>query len=345
MAPKRKNAETLAYTIRRDVERGWMNQRSPGTFSRMRARGKAAPVPAPTWGIRRVAFNRQKYGHHLLIDVAWVNELVGFIIGAPHALEFFEIIVVTRGAGSLWIDSQRHPVSPGCVFFTSPGQVRCWNTEGLDGLCLFFEDAFIKEFLRDDAFLDRLPYFRARPEHAALRLSSATLRRLRTRLTSMRDELAHRRRDSLDLLRAQLHEALIVLSRAYAVAYDTAPQRTIHPVVTRFLGLIERHDARVHHVAEYAETLAVAPGHLSALCQRYLGQSAKRIVDQATATRACRMLLYTDESIERVAGALGFNDPSYFSRFFRRETLQTPKAFRESARRRSSGESELDSSD
>jgi AraC family transcriptional regulator, transcriptional activator of pobA len=40
------------------------------------------------------------------------------------------------------------------------------------------------------------------------------------------------------------------------------------------------------------------------------------------------MLLYTDESAARVAASLGFDDPSYFSRFFRRETGQTPKEFR-----------------
>jgi AraC-like DNA-binding protein len=299
----------------------------------MRGPRTIAPLGAPEWRYRRIAFDRQKYGRHLLIDVAWVSELTGFIIGAPHALEFFEIMVVTRGTGWIWIEAERHAVSPGTVVFTTPGQVRCWKTEGLDGLCVFFEDSFIKDFLHDESFLDRLPYFHALPDQAVLRLTSATLRRMRTRLVAMRHELAHHRRDSLDLLRAQLHETLLVLSRAYAAAFDIAPQRAIHPVVTKFLALVGRDDTRIQRVADYAEALAVAPGHLSVLCQRYLGQRAKRVVDQATATRARRMLLYTDESIERVAASLGFADASYFSRFFRRETRHTPSAFRELAGR------------
>lgn len=284
-------------------------------------------------GVTRVPFNRRKYGRHLLIDVGWVHELTGFIIGEPHSLGFFDIILITRGNGWFWLDEKRHAVRPGVVFFTTPGQVRRWDTKNLDGVCLFFEDLFIKEFLQDDAFLDRLPYFQADPARAVLRLAPAAARRLRTRLSGMKRELAHSRRDSVDLLRAQLHETLIVLARLYAAAHRVAPQRPTHRVVSRFKELIERDAARRHGIADYAAELAVTPGHLSVLCTQYAGQRAKRLLDHVLVSRACRMLLHTDESVARVGASLGFDDPSYFSRFFRRETGQTPKEFRGELRR------------
>jgi len=279
-----------------------------------------------------VAFDRRKYGRHLLIDVGWVHDLRGFIIGEPHSLEFFDIILVTRGTGSFWLDSHQHVVRPGAVFFTTPGQVRRWDTIQLDGVCLFFEDLFIKEFLQDDAFLHRLPYFHANPARAGLTLAPAAARRVRTRLAAMQRELAHYRRDSVDLLRAQLHETLIVLARQYAAAHRVAPQRPTHRVVSRFMELVERDAARRHRIADYAAELAVTPGHLSVLCTQYVGQRAKRLLDNVLVSRARRMLLYTDESAARVAASLGFEDPSYFSRFFRRETGQTPTEFRSGIR-------------
>jgi AraC family transcriptional activator of pobA len=280
-----------------------------------------------------VAFDRRKYGRHLLIDVGWVHDLRGFIIGEPHSLEFFDIILVTRGTGSFWLDSHQHVVRPGAVFFTTPGQVRRWDTIQLDGVCLFFEDLFIKEFLQDDAFLHRLPYFHADPARAGLTLAPAAARRVRSRLVAMQRELAHYRRDSVDLLRAQLHETLIVLARQYAAAHRVAPQRPTHRVVSRFMELVERDAARRHRIADYAAELAVTPGHLSVLCTQYVGQRAKRLLDKVLVSRARRMLLYTDESAARVAASLGFEDPSYFSRFFRRETGQTPQEFRNALRR------------
>jgi AraC family transcriptional regulator, transcriptional activator of pobA len=290
------------------------------------------PSGAVKTAVRRVAFDRRKYGRDLLIDVAWVHELRGFIIGEPHALGFFDIILVTRGQGWFWLDSHRHPLRPGTVFFTTPGQVRRWDTAQLDGVCLFFEDLFIKEFLQDDAFLHRLPYFHADPSRAALSLTPAAARRVRARLAAMQRELAHYRRDSVDLLRAQLHETLIVLAREYATAHHVASQRPTHRVVSRFMELVERDAAHRHRIADYAAELAVTPGHLSVLCTQFAGQGAKRLLHNTLVSRARGMLLYTDESAARIAASLGFEDPSYFSRFFRRETGQTPTAFRNSRR-------------
>jgi AraC-like DNA-binding protein len=219
------------------------------------------------------------------------------------------------------------------VFFTTPGQVRRWDTTQLDGVCLFFEDLFIKEFLQDDAFLHRLPYFHADAARAVLSLPPPAARRVRSRLAAMQRELAHYARDSVDLLRAQLHETLIVLARQYAAAHRVAPQRPTHRVVSRFVELVERDAARRHRIADYAAELAVTPGHLSVLCTQYAGQRAKRLLENVLVSRARRMLLYTDESAARVGASLGFEDPSYFSRFFRRETGQTPKEFRSVLRR------------
>jgi AraC-like DNA-binding protein len=298
-------------------------------MTNVRATRKSA---APRTRVPRVAFDRKKYGRHLLIDVAWVHDLSGFILGEPHSLGFFDVMLVTRGKGWFWLDSHRHAVRPGAVFFTTPGQVRRWNVKRLDGVCLFFEDFFVKEFLHD-AFLLRLPYFHADPARAALSLAPAVARRMRTRLAAMQRELAHGRRDSVDLLRAQLYEMLIVLARQYAAVHHVPPQRPTHRVVSRFIDLVERDAARRHRIADYAAELAVTPGHLSVLCTQYAGQRAKRLLDSLLASRARRMLLSTDESAARVGASLGFEDPSYFSRFFRRETGQTPKECRNALHR------------
>jgi AraC-like DNA-binding protein len=303
-------------------------------FSTMTKPRAVHSSPAPTRPVRRVAFDRRKYGRQLLIDVGWVHELTGFIIGEPHCLGFFDVILVTRGSGWFWLDAHRHAVRPGAVFFTTPGQVRRWDTTQLDGVCLFFEESFVKEFLQDDAFVQRLPYFHADAARAALALAPSAARGLRTRLAAMQGELAQYGPDSMALLRAQLHETLIVLARAYAAAHRVPPQRPTHHVVSRFIELVERDAARRHRIADYAAELAVTPGYLSALCAEYAGRRAKRLLDDVLATRARRLLLYTDESTARVGASLGFEDASYFSRFFRRATGQTPSELRRVRRAR-----------
>lgn len=302
-------------------------------FSTMTNVRSARTTAATQRGVTRVAFNRRKYGRHLLVDVARISELTGFIVDAPHALGFFDITLVTHGTGSIYMDTARHAVRPGTVVFTTPGQVREWSMTQFDGWCLFFEESFTKEFLNDDAFLDRLPYFHIDPARATLALGAATARRIRTRLHAMQRELAHHRADSIDLLRAQLHEILLLFAREYATVHGVPSQRTTHPVVSRFLDLIDRDVTRRSRIADYARKLAVTPGHLSVLCTQYLGRRAKRVLDDTVLARAQRMLLYTDDTTGRIAASLGFADPSYFSRFFRRETGLTPTEFRQTRKR------------
>jgi AraC family transcriptional activator of pobA len=280
-------------------------------------------MPAPV-----IKFDRTKYGPELLVDVAWVHDMPTFILDAPHALDFYDIMLVTRGRGSFRLDAHRYVVRPGAVFFTSPGQVRDWRVTQLDGVCLFFTALFVNEFLRDAMFLHRLPYFEIADGAGAVTLGSMKARQLRTQLDAMRRELTHFRRDSVHLLRARLYEALIMLAREYAAAHGVTPERPTHRAVSRYRELVERDAPRRHRVADYARELAVSPGHLNALCKRYVGSGAKQILEDALAARARRMLLYTDDSAARIGNALGFEDPSYFARFFRRATGATPTEFR-----------------
>ncbi|MEO7997676.1 MAG: AraC family transcriptional regulator [Gemmatimonadaceae bacterium] len=293
------------------------------------------PTPIPkvaTQSVRRVAFDRRKYGRHLLIDVAWIHDLHGFLVGQPHALDFFDVTLVTRGTGSFWLDSHRHDVHAGAVFFSTPGQVRRWDTRQLDGICLFFEASFIREFLQDELFLQRLPFFHNDAARAALTLPPADVRRTKNRLAAMQRELAHYRRDSADLLRAQLHETLVVLARQFAAEHGVQSQRATHAVVSKFVEMVESDAASCHRIADYAKALAVTPGHLSVLCTQYIGHRAKQVLHNVLVSRARRRLLYSDDTSAQIATSLGFQDPSYFTRFFRRETGQTPQEFRKSLR-------------
>lgn len=292
-------------------------------FSRMSAQPRT----------QRVDFYRTKYGPEILIDIAWIHEMPTFLRQQPHWLAFYDILLVTRGRGWFSLDGHRMPVKPGQVFFTTPGQVRDWDVDGLDGLCLFFPAAFLEEYFHDHQFLQRLPYFHIRSDAAAIRLSAVRMRGLRAALSRMRSELRAYREDSAHVLRARLYETLVQLARDYARGYPAKTSRVVHRAVADFQRLVGER-ARAHHdVHGYARDLAVSPAHLRLLCRRYLGVPAKEVIQERLEVEARRLLLFTDESTERVARELGFRDPSYFARFFRRRTGASPARFRESVRR------------
>lgn len=59
------------------------------------------------------------------------------------------------------------------------------------------------------------------------------------------------------------------------------------------------------------------------------GRSAQQLLHERVLLEAKRHLTYTNMTIGQVAERLGFKEPAYFTRFFKRSVKLTPKAFRQ----------------
>jgi AraC family transcriptional activator of pobA len=96
----------------------------------------------------------------------------------------------------------------------------------------------------------------------------------------------------------------------------------------RFRHLVESHYLKHWPVARYARRLALSETSLNRLCRRLAGSTAFDLVQQRLALEARRRLVYAANSVSGIAGELGFKDPAYFSRFFRRHSGVSPNEFR-----------------
>lgn len=98
--------------------------------------------------------------------------------------------------------------------------------------------------------------------------------------------------------------------------------------LAQFDRLIERHFKTHRPIDFYAQAIGVSTAHLNALCRQWAGQSALQRLNQRLTLEAKRNLVYTAMTVSEIADSLGFSEPAYFSRFFKRETGCTPKGFR-----------------
>ncbi|MFJ4372637.1 helix-turn-helix domain-containing protein [Pseudomonas japonica] len=95
-----------------------------------------------------------------------------------------------------------------------------------------------------------------------------------------------------------------------------------------FIKLVEQHYREHLAVETFAHRLGMSAVHLNNLCRQLAGQSALQIIHQRLLLEARRSLIYTNMTVAQVSDTLGFADPAYFSRFFRRLSGQSPNAFR-----------------
>src|SRR5690606_2588998 len=103
-------------------------------------------------------------------------------------------------------------------------------------------------------------------------------------------------------------------------------------VLKNFQRLIEMHFLELHLPSEYANLLAITPNHLNALCKEHLGMKAGELIRNRILLEAKRLLVNLELSVSQVGYALNFSDSSYFTRFFKKKTGQTPEEFRKEHR-------------
>jgi AraC family transcriptional regulator, transcriptional activator of pobA len=305
-----------------------MDGPAPGWYFSTMSTMRRGPRSA-RWTPQVVEFHRTKYGRELLLDAAFVRAMPTFLsVAGPHVLRFHDILLVTRGRGTFRLDDEDCRVAPGVMLFTRPGELRAWDVSGLDGACLFFAEEFVAEAFADVRFLDRLAFFHDGRPSAALALAPDERKAFLSRFHSMQREIQALRDDASHALRAVLYDLLVLINRWYAKRHGSASSAPVNGVVERFRELVEREHTRWHRVSDYAAELGVSPGHLNALCRATLRCSASRVVRQRLTLEAKRLLAFSDMTAAEVGFRLGFEDPAYFARFFRREAGQPPTAFR-----------------
>lgn len=97
----------------------------------------------------------------------------------------------------------------------------------------------------------------------------------------------------------------------------------------KFLELIRVNFQHNQPVKYYAQKLQTTELKLNELSKQHAGKTAQQIIHGLIVSEAKRLFYYERQSVKETAFALGFNDPFYFSNFFKRHTDLSPQAFKE----------------
>lgn len=252
----------------------------------------------------------------------------------PHRHDFFHVVWIERGTGSHIIDSVRYDVRPGTIFFMAPGQVHDFElSPDTEGYTINFSAAFFALQLQDKNLLSQIPVYDHDKRIQALYTEGADTDDLRGTLEAIRTEYENEQFRSQDLIRSYL---FILLVKASRLASPASAADAVHRsllLFRRFQALLEEHFATVQEPAEYARMLRTHERALNEAVRRGGGATTAQMIRERVILEAKRLLAHSGAQVAQVGQQLGFDDPAYFSRCFKKHTGRTPLEFRQSVGR------------
>ncbi|WP_028292664.1 4-hydroxyphenylacetate catabolism regulatory protein HpaA [Oceanobacter kriegii] len=249
-----------------------------------------------------------------------------------------QIHLILEGESHFHIDEQVYHCHGPCCFLTPAAVPHSFMTEpNASGYVLTLHQSLVWSLMKGNP-LHSFSTQQLQPmgieQRALPEANQINWQRMLDTFEAIQDEWNHEQPDKQFVLESHVRMLMVQLARL-------APQSSSSSLVAseelrqfrRFSELLEEHFRDRWALGRYSSELGMCESRLNQICQRVTNLPPKRLINERMLQESKRLLQHSKLSINDVGFELGFTDPSYFSRFFRKQTGLTPKGFRDLAER------------
>lgn len=244
-----------------------------------------------------------------------------------HRHDFYFILFIKEGKGEHEIDFIKYEVADYSAFFMRPGQVHQLRLEkGSSGFMVEFTADFYAPRESPSSFILR------KVSHKNLcRLSTERFEKILSLLHSIFQEFTQKQDRYKEVIKAALEILFIELVRQSPNPNKIPNEATLFAQerLEELQDLLEKNIRTKKQVSQYAEMLNITPYQLNAISKASLRKTCSELINEHIILEARRLIMATPSQINQIADMLGYEDPSYFIRFFKKHTGFSPEAFRQ----------------
>lgn len=243
-----------------------------------------------------------------------------------HKHDFYFILAVEQGQGIHEIDFVRYGIQNNVLFILRPGQVHELRlAAGSTGYLLEFDTAFYQpNTVREEQRWKKVTV------KNYCEVEQSRFEQLLSFLSIIFREYAAKQEGYQEAIKACLDLFFIEFARQSPNPNQIAPGTNLY-TQERFeelLRLLETKITTVKSVSQYAGLLNCSVYQLNAITKASVGKTTADLINEQIILEAKRYLLATPNQIKDIAWHLGYEDTSYFIRFFKKHTGHSPEAFR-----------------
>ena len=257
-----------------------------------------------------------------------LNDIASKKISGPLQGKWNSIIYVTGGSSILQVDFDEYIALDNRVFFIEKYKVWSWlKFNKLKGILVQFTDSFYNFIYTGNPKLksDQIMVGAISP---FIKLYNKDKAEWKSVFDLLSREYYSANKNSKEIICLLIKVLILMYRRSSLSEGRIFESRQKKQLVNEFRKMVNNRFYSLRSARDYARELNITPNYLNALCQEFFLKSVSEIIRERIILEAKRLLMHTSLNISEISYKLGFQDNSYFGRYFRKAVGTTPQKFR-----------------
>lgn len=247
----------------------------------------------------------------------------------PHSHTYHQLIWFFDSKSKHLVDFNTYDVKADTIIFIAKDQVHAFDdNHETEGLLIHFNDSFFMH-TEVDIFL-KYQIFKTN-ENPFYTLDNEAIAAGKTYMQLIKNEMAYRKRFGFeDTVRFLLKCFLIQLERTHQNGVDKklALTSTENLRFYHFKELVEENYKKGLPVSRYADLMSISTKTLNTITKKVSDRSPSEHIADRIILQSKRLLRFSELNVGEIAFKVGFDDPSYFIKYFKRHVGFSPMVFR-----------------
>jgi len=241
----------------------------------------------------------------------------------PHKHNFYEILWITKGNSKQTIEYNNYEITADNLFFISPGQLHFLEEwQDIEGYCIMFTEDYFLQLFQNKNILFELTYLDNLYSNPFLKMDEEAKIKLKPTIDLLFQEKSN------ETIQAILFVLLKQIQNLFSEKITN--QNTKHQIVIfkQFKILVNQNFNKNLALTDYANQLNITAHRLNSIVKSVCNKTASDIIKERILLQAKQLLQFSDCTISEITFKLGFEDSSYFARYFKKHTSTSPLEFR-----------------
>lgn len=255
---------------------------------------------------------------------------------AKFKTDYFSFVFIKRGSGNYTVDSHQFNVKDNCIYFTNPGHIKSFYVDSCENAYMInFTESFLSQYLSKSIYEDY--DFLLAETLAAKTMSKELFDQISFYYKQIENEIAYPEKEKFKVVASLLGIIFQKLKTHLWPNYNALEEgKRSSQIVTEFKQILDdcfklNNEFKCKNpspkVELFSTEIGLHPNYLSSVIKSKTGRTISDWVNERKILLAKLLLTEGLLTTKLVAYELEFNEPTHFSRFFKKHCKQTPSDY------------------